>query len=105
MSDIWIFYSSFASSDEAVSVAEKLLENRLVACVNIHPGVTSLYRWEGAIQRESEVVLVAKTAQPRLQAAMEMVKRLHSYELPCIIAYPIGGGYPSYLKWIEDEVS
>jgi len=105
MSDVWVIYSTFESHDEALSVAEKLLENRLVACANIQGGTTSVYRWEGAIQRASEVVLIAKTAQPKLQAAMELVKHLHSYTLPCIIAYPIGGGYPPYLRWIEDEVA
>lgn len=105
MSDIWMVYSTFAKKDEAVSIARQLLEARLVACANIHDGVTSLYRWEGAIREESEAVLVAKTHRRQLQPAMEMVKRLHSYALPCIIAYPIEGGYPPYLKWIEDETT
>ncbi len=105
MSKTYVIYSTFGSEHEAFSVAESLVEKRLVACVNVHGGVTSFYRWEGQTAREQEVVLSAKTTAEKLEAAMAEVKHLHSYELPCIIASPIEAGFPPFIQWIRDEVA
>ena len=105
MSDIWVLYSTFASKDEAVSVAETLLADRLIACANIHENITSVYRWDGQPKRDTEAVLFAKTHKNKLSEAIAVAKRLHSYEVPCIIAYPIGEGYLPYLQWVADETS
>lgn len=103
--DIWVLYSTFARSEEALSVAKTLLEKRLIACANIQENVVSLYRWQGAVMRENEVTLIAKTSKVKLQPAMDEVKKLHSYELPCIVAYPIAEGYPPFLQWIKNETA
>ncbi len=105
MTDIWSIYSTFRTRDEAISVARALVEARLVACVNLHEQVTSIYRWEGAVQQDTEVALTAKTSKKMLQKAMEAIKQLHSYEVPCILATPVDGGYPPYLDWIKHETT
>ena len=105
MSDIWLLYSTFASRDEALSVARSLLEARLVACANVHESVTSLYRWEGEVRQETETVLLAKTQKAKLAQAMDEVKRLHSYEVPCIIAYPAGEAFLPFLQWVAEGTS
>ena len=103
--DTYMVYSTFENRAEALSVARALLEKRLVACVNIYDNVTSMYRWEGALQQSQEAVLTAKTSADKRQAAMDEIKRLHSYDLPCIIAYAITDGLPEFLDWIANETA
>lgn len=103
MGDIVMLYSTFKNRDEAVLVAGQLLEKRLVACANVIDHVTSLYRWEGAVCQEPEAILLAKTTAQKQDAAIALVKRLHSYQLPCIIAYPAAGGFPPFLEWVASE--
>ncbi|MCE2927863.1 MAG: divalent-cation tolerance protein CutA [Rickettsiales bacterium] len=105
MSEIWSIYSTFATRDEAILVARALVESNLVACANIHDNITSIYRWDGQLQQENEVALIAKTSKKTLQKAMEAIKRLHSYEIPCILATQLDGGYPAYLDWIKRETT
>jgi periplasmic divalent cation tolerance protein len=103
MSEIYLLYSTFAKKDEAISAADALLAARLIACANIVDGMTSLYRWEGAVCREPEALLLAKTSRQALAKAMEMLKSLHPHTLPCIVAYPAQHGFAPFLKWVEDE--
>jgi periplasmic divalent cation tolerance protein len=103
MTDIYLLYSTFPNRSEAIFIAGKLLEKRLVACANVHDGVTSLYRWEGEMRQESEAVMVAKTSAGQLAAAMECIKSHHSYDVPCITAWPVEKGFPPFLKWVADE--
>ncbi|MFO0389391.1 MAG: divalent-cation tolerance protein CutA [Alphaproteobacteria bacterium] len=105
MVEVKAIYSMFGSEQEALSVARILLEKKLVACVNVYNGATSLYRWKGEINSASEVLFIAKTTAEKLKNAMDEVKRLHSYEVPCIIACPIEAGFPPYIQWIKDEVA
>ncbi len=98
-----VVMTTVGSSDEASALAGALVERRLAACVQELP-ITSTYRWEGEVQRESEVLLLVKTtteAVPRVQAAIE---ELHSYDVPEVVALAITGGLPAYLGWIGDEV-
>ena len=92
------------SEEEARSVAEHLLEKRKAACVNIVPGVNSLFRWQGKLDSAQESLLIIKTRALLLQEVIDLVKEVHSYEVPEIIALPIVGGNKDYLKWIDDEV-
>ena len=103
MSDYMLLYSTFANRTEALSMARRLLENRLIACANIHEGVSSFYRWEGKIAEEEEVALYAKTTKNQIETAIAFIKQHHSYELPCIIATPITQGFMPYLTWIGEE--
>lgn len=103
MSEFVLLYITFPSSEEARKTAQALLEARLIACANIMQPVESHYRWEGALTQENEVVMTAKTTAKLAQEATVFVKNLHSYELPCIIALPIDGGFPPFLQWVAAE--
>lgn len=86
---------------EARRIAKALLENKLAACVNIIPEINSLFWWQAKIDSASEVLLVIKSKQAKLTQIIKLVKSLHSYEVPEIIALPIIGGYKPYLRWLE----
>jgi periplasmic divalent cation tolerance protein len=101
--EIWSLYSTFPNREEALSVAHKLLEKKLIACANLLENITSIYRWEGAVQQEQEVLMIAKTTPANVGQAIAEIKKLHSYQLPCIVAYPIAQGHPSFLQWVADE--
>jgi len=81
-------------------IARALVEERLAACVNLVPGLSSTYRWEGKIVTEAECLLIIKTSSARLEDLMQRIKSLHPYELPEIIALPITAGSDEYLNWI-----
>jgi periplasmic divalent cation tolerance protein len=99
----WFVYITAKDKAQALAIGRTLVEERLAACVNVWDGMTSIYRWEGAIEEASEAVLVAKTTEPHLPALAARVKALHTYECPCVVAWPIGTGNPPYLDWIERE--
>ncbi len=92
-----------ASQDEAQKIADVLVEQKLAACVGVMPGLNSTYRWEGKTCHASEVAIFAKTTQKQVGDLTEVVKKLHSYEAPCIVTMPIEGGFPAFLQWIEAE--
>ena len=96
-------YITVPSRDMAERIARALVEEQLAACVNIVPGVRSLYRWKGRVETANEVVLIAKTRKASFDALEKRVKELHSYEVPCIVALPIEAGHQPYLDWIEKE--
>ncbi|HKI99218.1 MAG TPA: divalent-cation tolerance protein CutA [bacterium] len=96
-------YMTAGSPEEARRIGRTLVEERLAACVNILPGMHSLYWWEGAVQEEQETVLIAKTRAELLERLTERVQALHSYTCPCVVALPIEGGNPAYLQWLADE--
>lgn len=93
-----------SSADEARQLARGLLENRLAACVNVVP-VESLFRWEGALQQETEALMIIKTRADAFDRLAQAIKAAHSYDVPEIIALPIAAGSAEYLKWIDDEVT
>ena len=98
-----LIYVTASSQEEATRIGRTLVEERLVACVNIIPGMTSMYWWEGAIQEDHETVLIAKTRAEHVPAIVDRVKSIHSYECPCVLALPIQGGNPGFLDWIHRE--
>ena len=91
------------SRAEAESIGRALVEARLAASVNIVPGVSSLYWWEGEVREADEVMLWAKTRADLVEPLTARVKALHSYACPCVIALPIAGGNADYLAWIDAE--
>jgi periplasmic divalent cation tolerance protein len=87
----------------AETLARSLLQERLVACVNIVPGLRSLYRWEGRVQGSDEVLMLLKARKRDVQAVAERVRELHPYEVPEVIATEITGGLEAYLDWVGAE--
>ena len=99
----YFVYITTANHQEAETIAQDLVAKRLVACANILPSIQSYYWWEGKVQKDSEVVLVAKTTSNKVDDMIIQVKSLHSYDCPCIIALPIEKGSPEYLNWLISE--
>ena len=87
------------------TIGHLLVQERLAACVNIVPSLTSIYRWEGKICRNAEVLLVGKTRRICLPALIRRVRSLHPYSMPEIIALPVVGGFVPYLSWVRDSTS
>lgn len=98
-----LVYMTAGSADEAERIGRDLVEVRLAACVNILPGMRSIYRWEGAVETGAEAVLIAKTCADRFDALRERVRAIHSYRTPCIVELPVGRGDAPYLDWIMRE--
>ncbi len=92
------------SMDEAEGLAEKLLTARLAACVNIVPGVVSLYEWRGKMEREQEFLLLIKSRADLFGELEKLLRASHSYELPELIAVPIEEGLAPYLNWIDTQL-
>jgi periplasmic divalent cation tolerance protein len=88
----------------ADSLAGKLVEARLAACVNILAPARSVYRWQGAVERAEEIPLLIKTTADRYAALESAIREHHPYELPEIVAIPIDRGLPAYLQWVADEI-
>lgn len=91
------------SSGEGKKIAQGLVEKRLCACVNILPGVRSIYRWEGEVQDDGEVLLLCKARSKDFDGIQNAVKELHSYSVPEIIALPVADGSRQYLDWVSRE--
>lgn len=96
-----VIFVTCASKKEASTIAKKLLSERLIACANIIEGVKSLFRWKGKVEKAKETLLVIKTVKMNFEKVKERIKRLHSYEVPEIVALPIIGGEGNYLNWID----
>jgi len=84
-------------------LARSLLQERLIACANLVPGVTSLYRWEGEVQEEDETLMVMKTRSELVPRLIARIPELHPYELPEVLALRVDDGLPAYRRWVLDE--
>ena len=96
-------YTTYPSIVEAEQAGRALVERRLCACVNILPGMVSLYWWEGAIERGDEVVMIIKTRASLADAVRAAVKEMHSYTTPAILVLPLGAVDPAYHAWLIAE--
>ena len=97
-------YMTAGSRQEAEKIGKELVASRLAACVNILGNMNSIYMWQGKVQNDSEIVLIAKTTEDQVPQLVEKVKSLHSYECPCIVSIPVSGGNQAFLDWIAEEV-
>ena len=96
-------YVTAAARAQAEALGQALVEERLAACANVLDGLTSIYRWEGEIHRDHEAAVLLKTRAALLPAVEARIRELHSYDLPCIVAWPIVGGNAAYLAWIAEQ--
>lgn len=94
-----------ADAEQGTDLVRALVAERLVACGNVIPGVTSVYRWEGQVETASEVVLMMKTTTERLPALKARIGELHSYDVPEVLVSPITDGSPDYLQWVRQETA
>ena len=93
-----------AELEDARNIARRLVETKLAACVQIVEPITSVYRWQGKIEEEGEVLLLIKSKQDLISRIAELLDEIHPYEVPELIATPIVEGSASYLSWLEDNV-
>jgi periplasmic divalent cation tolerance protein len=101
---ILMVYMTAANRTEAEKLAYELVRQRVAACVNILGPIRSFYEWKGVMETSDEVALIAKTTQDRFIDLEMIVKSLHSYECPCMVAWPLTQGHGPFLEWIERQV-
>jgi periplasmic divalent cation tolerance protein len=101
MDDIVVLVTA-SDEEEASKIARAIVGEKLAGCVNIIKDIRSIYSWQGKIEDEKEVLMVAKTQKPLFDSLMKRVKQLHSYTVPEIIALPIIQGSEDYLKWLKE---
>lgn len=104
MTDARLVYVTAKDREEALALGRELVGRRLVACVNVFAGMTSVYRWENKIEQADEVVLILKTTAANAEATVAAVRELHSYSVPCVLVVPILAGNPGYLDWLAASV-
>jgi len=102
--DFIIVHICCVSRKEALAIAGYLLNKKLIACANILPGIYSMFWWKGRIEKANEVLLIVKTHVKNFMKIEKEVKRLHSYDVPEIIALPLAAGSKDYLNWIKDSI-
>lgn len=104
MSERIVVLMTAGSQEEAQHIAQTLVTEMLAACVNLIPGISSVYRWQGQVQQDQEWLLVAKSRSEVLDDLVRRVQAIHSYDVPEIIALPLTGGSEPYLRWLDGEV-
>jgi periplasmic divalent cation tolerance protein len=103
--DAVVVLTTIGSSEEAVTLIRELLDRRLIACGTLMPAARSIYRWEGKIADEQEVVLLLKTRSGCIEGMRRAFAELHPYKVPELLAIPVTGGLERYLGWINSETS
>jgi len=93
-----------ASVEEATKIADTLVHNKLAACVQVLPEMQSIYLWKGQVEREREVLMIAKTTSEKFEGLQNQVRAIHSYETPEIVALPVIAGSADYLKWLTSSL-
>jgi periplasmic divalent cation tolerance protein len=97
-------YAVFGSVEEAERIGRTVVEERLAACINILPPVRSFYRWKAKVESADEIAAILKTHHWRSDALIARIAQLHSYEVPCIVTWPIDKIFSKYAEWVEDVV-
>lgn len=105
MDQVVLVLTNLPDRDSAMRIAHSLIEKRIVACVNILPECTSVYRWQGKVETAQEVPLLIKSTVAAYARVEELIRTLHPYELPEIIAVSVEAGLPAYLQWVNTETS
>ena len=100
-----LIYSTFPSAEEAERIGGALVDRGLAACVNIFPGMTAIYVWEGKRQRESEAAMIIKTRGSLASEAIAEARKLHPYSNPALLVLPITGGSEDFMRWIAEQTA
>jgi periplasmic divalent cation tolerance protein len=98
-----LLYVTAQSSEQALAIGRRLVEERLAACANVLERMTSVYIWKDRLEQSEEAVLLLKTRRELVEQVIARVRELHSYDCPCVLALPIEAGNPQFLQWITDE--
>src|SRR6267143_1111602 len=98
-----LVFTTLPSADKAAEPAKLVVEERLAACANLLPAIRSIYRWQGKLQDENEVLLLLKTRAEHLERLKLRILELHPYEVPEVLAVPVEAGYQPYLDWLAGE--
>ena len=104
MSEYVIVFVTTGSVEEAKQIAEVLVDQQLVACVNIVPEILSIYYWQGKVEKDTEAKMIIKTKSSQLNQLTQTFKNMHSYDVCEVTAVPIISGNSDYLKWIDESV-
>ncbi|GJL84939.1 MAG: divalent-cation tolerance protein CutA [Micavibrio sp.] len=96
-------YTTCSNKEEAQKISKALVEARLVACANIMSPHEAVYWWEGKVEQSEEVAVIFKTREELFEAAKDKICELHSYDCPCVVAWPVTNGHASYLEWVSGE--
>lgn len=104
MTEMLLVFTSFAAEEDAARVVRTLVEERLIACGNLLPHVRSLYRWQGAVEDQREVVAILKTRKQDWAALQSRLHELHPYATPECVAVRIAAGAPKYLAWLDESL-
>lgn len=99
-----VVFMTAASAEEAMRIAEALVDRKLAACVQVLPEMQSIYLWKGEVERAREVLMIAKTTMAQFDGLQSQLRAIHSYETPEIIALPIVAGAEDYLKWLTSSL-
>ncbi|MFV2060219.1 MAG: divalent-cation tolerance protein CutA [Gammaproteobacteria bacterium] len=99
-----VIYCTCPNNEVANTISKVLVENKLAACVNILPNITSIYRWQGELQRDQEQLLLIKSRSDKFEDIKQAIIKYHPYELPEIIAVSIDNAVPNYLNWINESL-
>ena len=100
-----LIYSTYASPGEAERIGGELVDRGLAACVNVFPGMTSIYIWEGKRERGSEAAMLIKTRASLAERAIAEARKLHSYSNPAFLVLPVTGGSADFLRWIAEQTA
>lgn len=98
-----LIYVMTGNKSEAEKIAAHLLERNLVACANLYDGVSSMYCWQGKVEKGQECAMIVKTTAERFEDVEAEIVKLHSYECPCIVSWTLEKGHSPYLEWIADN--
>lgn len=100
-----LIYITCKDKQQAQMIAKQLIREKLVACANIIEGMTAIYEWQGEVYENTESILIVKSKVALFPSIEKSILALHTYDIPCIVAYPIVEGHLPYLEWVEKQVS
>lgn len=100
-----LLYVTAANEEEATKISQTLVEEKLAACTNILGSISSVYRWQGAIETGSEVAMLVKTSTDKASKVIDRIADIHSYETPCILTIPVDGGFGPFLDWVSEQTA